>query len=138
MIERLDALIRTSGWLDTYMSPATVTALLTLAAHQQLTVRRDGGWAIVLFQLAGRHSDVLEELCNKLSEAMATGDSTSHTHILPHYFSHTLSTNPTLDFTSHTYSIALSHIPSPSTPQAILLLLLLVEAAMPITGKIPL
>ena len=72
--KRTDALIRTGGWLDTYMDPVMITKLLTLAAHQQLTVQRDGERAIVLFQLAGRHSEVLEELCNKLSEAMATGD----------------------------------------------------------------
>ena len=67
-----DALARTGGWMDTYLTPSQISTLLTLAAHQQLSVRREGEWAMLLFQLAGRHSEVLEELCNKLSDAMAT------------------------------------------------------------------
>jgi hypothetical protein len=57
--------------MDTYLTPPQISTLLTLAAHQQLSVRREREWAMLLFQLAGRHSEVLEELCNKLSDSMA-------------------------------------------------------------------
>ena len=34
---------------------------------------------MLFYQLAGRHAEVLEELCNKLSEALAAGGSTGTT-----------------------------------------------------------
>jgi hypothetical protein len=61
---------RTGGWLDIYLTNAQVTNLLSLAAYHLLTVRRESEEALALFQLAGRHTEVIDELCNRLSSVM--------------------------------------------------------------------
>lgn len=64
---------RTKGYLDYYLSNDRINNLLITSAYYLLTVKKESESAMGLFQLAGRHSDVLEELCNKLSSVMTTG-----------------------------------------------------------------
>jgi hypothetical protein len=64
---------RTGGWLDLYLTESQVANLLSIAGYYLLTVRRESEEALRIFQLAGRHTDVIEELCNRLSTVMLAG-----------------------------------------------------------------
>jgi hypothetical protein len=53
--------------LDLYLPSEQINTLLASSAYHLLTVKRESEAAMTLFQLAGKHSEVLEELCNRLS-----------------------------------------------------------------------
>ena len=63
---------RTQGHIDLYMPRERVNLILTSCAYYLLTVKKESETAMELFQLAGRHSEVLEELCSLLSMAMTS------------------------------------------------------------------
>jgi Nup93/Nic96 len=68
---------RTRGHLDEYLSPVRLRDLLTSCAYHLLTVKKESEKAMAYFKLAGRHSDVVEELCNRLSCAISTSGTIS-------------------------------------------------------------
>lgn len=68
---------RSRGHLDEYLSPVKVRDLLTSCAYHLLTVKKESEQAMAFFKLAGRHSDVVEELCNRLSSAISSSGTTA-------------------------------------------------------------
>ena len=65
---------RTEGYLDKYLSNDKINYLLTNSAYHLLSIKKESEAAVSLFQLAGKHSEVLEELCNQLSAALISGN----------------------------------------------------------------
>ncbi len=61
---------RTAGRLDQYLPQEQVNGLLARAAFRLLTESRESERAIYLYQLAGRYTDVLDEMCNQLSAVL--------------------------------------------------------------------
>jgi hypothetical protein len=61
---------RTSGRLDDYLSATQVEVLLARAAYHMLTQRKEAEAAIYLYLLAGRYSEVVEELCTQLAAVL--------------------------------------------------------------------
>jgi len=59
--------MRTHGRLDDYLSPAQVELLLARTAYHMLTQRKEAEAAVYLYLLAGRYSELVEELCTQLS-----------------------------------------------------------------------
>lgn len=63
---------RTRGHLDEYIAPVQVELLLSRCALNTLTQRRDAECAVFLYQLAGKYSEVLHEMCNQLADHLMT------------------------------------------------------------------
>jgi hypothetical protein len=61
---------RTFGRLDDYLSATQVELLLARAAYHMLTQRKEAEAAIYLYLLAGRYSEVVEELCTQLAAVL--------------------------------------------------------------------
>ena len=65
---------RTAGYLDSYLSNDRINYLLTTSAYHLMSIEKKSEAAVSLFQLAGKHSEVLEELCNQLSAALTSSN----------------------------------------------------------------
>ena len=63
---------RTQGHFDLYLPTERINMILTSCAYYLLTIKKESETAMELFQLAGRHSEVLEELCSLLSMSMTS------------------------------------------------------------------
>ena len=66
------AVTRTQGHFDLYLPRERINKILTSCAYYLLTIKKESETAMELFQLAGRHSEVLEELCSLLSMSMTS------------------------------------------------------------------
>jgi hypothetical protein len=61
---------RSGGRLDEYIDSTQVDNVLCRCAYNLLTHRSHPEKAVYLYQLAGRHCEVIDELCNQLSRCL--------------------------------------------------------------------
>ena len=72
-------LFRTGGRLDEYIEGPQIDSILSRTAYNLLTQSGNAESAIYIYQLAGRYSEVLEELCSQLScYLMSSNTAVSH------------------------------------------------------------